>query len=248
MHRIMVLEASADDTGSVEHGAPAPRITMQPMISERQQDGLFREYDIHNITKVRSAFRLPPILVGKAEDYTRASALASIKTAEDQVFVPERSRMDDLINNHILSTYHPRFWRYKSLGPATTDAEDLSKILTALGTQGALTPNVVIKLANKMLGITIAPIMDDWGDFPFEVIQSYVDQGATIKGLDKFIKQLKKETAPTPPAANSNNPKAPFPIGQRQNAQPVKPIAGARSAATKRRAKAKIQELLSTLE
>lgn len=241
MQRILILEASADELGSTEHSAPAPKIEMKPMISERQQDGLFREYDIHNITKVRSAFRLPPILVGKAEDYTRASALASIKTAEDQVFLPERTRNDDMVNNKILATYNPRFWRYRSNGPVTTDSEDLAKILDALGAQGALTPNVVIKLANKMLGIYIEPVMDDWGDYPFELITAYAAQGAKIKGLDKFIEQVQQavstEPASKPPAATDDS-----------GEKPVKPLAKARQASRRQRGRAAVLRLTSSLQ
>lgn len=195
MQRVMVLEASADETGSTEHSAPAPKIDMKPMISERQQDGLFREYDNHNITKVRSSFRLPPILVGKAEDYTRASALASIKTTEGQVFSPERGTIEDIFNHKIFRNLDIRNWKFKLLGPPTTDAEELSSIISALGSQGALTPNVVIKLANSILNVHIEPVLEDWGDYPFEIISSMIDSGKTIIGLDEFIKEV-QEKAP----------------------------------------------------
>lgn len=207
MQRVMVLEAAADDTaGDISHTPPSPKIEMKPMLSERQQDGLFQKLDDHNIVKVRSAFRLPPILIGKAEDYTRASALASVQTAENQVFGPERGT-DDGIINLILGTHGIRFWRYKSLGPATTDAEEMATVVDSLGAQGALTPNVVIKLANKVLGVQIEPVLEDWGDYPFSIIEQMIASGTQIKGLTSFIESVAPPTTTEPgkPASANDN-------------------------------------------
>jgi PBSX family phage portal protein len=210
MQRVMIIEAAADDSaGSVDHSQPAPKIDMKPMISERQQDGLFKDYDDHNQAKVRSAFRLPPIYVGRAEDYTRASALASMITAENQIFLPERMCVDDLINNKVIGTHQPRHWRFKSFGASLAEPDSMSKMITTFGTQGALTPNAVIKIANKMLDIQIEQVNDAWGDYPFQVITTLLQNGAVIKGLDGFIKSMENagEGEQQPPA-NSNKPLA----------------------------------------
>lgn len=194
MNRVLVLEAAADDAaGGIDHSQPAPKIELKPMISERQQDGLFRDYDEHNNQKIRSSFRLPPIFVGRAEDYTRASAFASMQTAENQIFIPERMRFDTIVNKKILSTYKPKYWVFKSLGAPLSDPDAISKILKALGDQGALTPNTVIKVANKLLDVDIETIPDEWGDVPFQIIVPMVKSGIVIKGLDSFIKSAKND-------------------------------------------------------
>jgi len=191
MQRVMVLEAAADDNaGSIDTTQPAPKIDMKPMISERQQDGLFQDYDEKGQGKVRSSFRLPPIYVGRAEDYTRASALASMLTAENQVFAPERTSFDDLMNRFVLFTYRPKFWKFKTLAPSLNEPQSLATMLKAFGDQGALTPNVVIKIANKMLDSQIEPIVEDWGNAPFNYILASVQAGKTIKGLDKFVEEI----------------------------------------------------------
>jgi PBSX family phage portal protein len=207
MQRIMVLEATADESsGSVDHATAAPKIDMKPMISERQQDGLFQDYDQKNQGKVRSAFRLPPIYTGRAEDYTRASAYASMLTAENQIFIPERQAFDDIMNTRILRTYNPRFWRYKSNGAPITDSDSLSKMMSSFEASGALTPNVAIKIANKVLGVDIKPVVESWGDYPFAIIEGYIQQGREIDGLNEFLVEMETAaTAPTaPPAANGN--------------------------------------------
>ncbi len=222
MNRILVLEASGDDTsGSTDHSVSAPRIDMKPMISERQQDGLFKDYDGANQQKIRSSFRLPPIYAGRAEDYTRASAFASMVTAEQQIFGPERQAFDDLMNNKILRTYKPRYWRFKSSGVPLADPDSLSIMLTTLDSAGALTPNAVIKIANKILDIAIEPITLPWGDYPWSAVMQYVTSGVQVEGLTEFIVDLDAEAdkaeaeaqaaidlahATKPPAADPNAP------------------------------------------
>lgn len=199
MQRVMVLEAAADDTsGSVDHAPSAPKIDIKPMISERQQEGLFQDYDQKNQQKIRSCFRLPPIYAGRAEDYTRASAFASMLTAEAQIFAPERSTFDDIMNNMILRTYAPKYWRFKSLGAPTTDPESLSRMLTTFEQSGAMTPNVVIKLAQKMLGVDIKPVTEPWGDYPFSAVMEYIAGGREIHGLDEFLVSIEDATGTNP--------------------------------------------------
>lgn len=234
MQRILLLEASADDTaGSVDHGPTAPKIDMKPMISERQQEGLFQDYDQKNQQKIRSSFRLPPIYAGRAEDYTRASAQASILTAENQIFIPERQAFDDIMNTYILRSYNPRFWRYKSMGVPVTDPESLATMLEAFEKSGALTPNIVIKIANKMLGVDIKPVMEDWGDYPFSAVMSYINKGAMIEGLDDFVKEIMNAVGQGP----ANKPDA---IGGKK-----KPAAGKTPAIPAKTKKLVEQEILT---
>jgi len=219
MQRILVLEASGDDvSGSTDHSVAAPKIDMKPMISERQQDGLFKQYDEANQEKIRSSFRLPPIYLGRAQDYTRASAVASMQTAEDQIFGPERRSFDALMNNQILKTYRPKFWRYKSLPIPLSDPDSLNNLIKGFNEAGAMTPNIAIKIANRVLSTEIEPVMEDWGDYAFQVILEYAKLGLEIKGLSKFvtdIKQLNNLTAEPKPATPPGQPQPgkPAPAG-----------------------------------
>lgn len=230
MQRILVLEASGDDvSGSTDHSVAAPKIDMKPMISERQQDGLFKEYDTANQEKIRSAFRLPPIYLGRAQDYTRASAIASMQTAEDQIFGPERRSFDSLMNNQVLKTYRPKYWRYKSLPIPLSDPDSLASMIDKFNASGAMTPNIVIKIANRILSADIEPITEDWGDYPFSILLEYVKQGMEIKGLSKFIVDVKSlssnKPAPTP-APNAAVPQQPGAAASALKAKPVKPVNG----------------------
>ncbi len=216
MNRVMVLEATVDDNmGGLDHSQPAPRIDIKPMISERQQEGLFQDYDQKNIQKVRASFRLPPIFSGRSEDYTRASAYASMQVAESQIFGPERSFFDEIFNRYVLSTYRPRYHRYKSLGPQLVDAKDLASMVKALGDQGALTPNVAIKIARSMFALEIEPVTQAWGDYPYSAIIEFIRAGGIVDGMDEFIKNSKE-------LIEASKPQPPAPIGG-NGARPVKP-------------------------
>lgn len=190
MQRLLIVEATSDDVGDINRPSPAPKIDLKPMISERQQDGLFQDYDAANQVKVRNAFRLPPIYLGRADDYTRASAQASMLTAENQIFMPERYGFDMFMNKKILSTYKPKYWRYKSLGAPIVDAESMARMIKSIGAEGALTPNTVIKIANKVLDVNIEFIDDDWGDIPFALVMAMIRNGDRIKGLTDFIEEM----------------------------------------------------------
>ena len=126
MNRVLVLEASSDDSNAdLTHSQPAPKVELKPMISERQQDGLFKDYDDFNMLKIRSSFRLSPLHIGRSDDYNKASAAVAMQVVESQVFLPERNAFDDMFNSLIMTTLGLNMWRYRSMGPSITDANDI---------------------------------------------------------------------------------------------------------------------------
>lgn len=191
MNRVMVLEASSDDSNAdLTHSQPAPKIEMKPMISERQQDGLFKEYDDFNMLKIRSSFRLSPLHIGRSDDYNKASAAVAMQVVESQVFLPERNAFDDMFNSRIFSTLNINNWRYRSMGPTITDAGDISTLLKTVGAEGALTPNTVIAITNKLFDLKIEPVDQEWGDYPYSMIRDYISRGVVIKGVDEFMEKI----------------------------------------------------------
>ena len=212
MNRVMVLEASSDDSNAdLTHSQPAPKIEMKPMISERQQDGLFKEYDDFNMLKIRSAFRLSPLHIGRSDDYNKASAAVAMQVVESQVFLPERNAFDDMFNSRIFATLGINNWRYRSMGPSITDAGDISTLLKTVGTEGALTPNTVIAITNKLFDLKIEPVEDAWGDYPYSMIRDYISRGVVIKGVTEFMDTINGAISvlgrdPRGGANNVNNP------------------------------------------
>lgn len=211
MNRIVVMEAVSDgaEAAAVDGSLPAPKIDIKPMLSERQHEGLFKEYIIDAERKGRQSFRLPPIYIGSAEEYNRASAFASMLTADQQIFVPERTSWDHMFEKVVLSTHNFSNWRVRSAGPGLTDPAEVSKVVTTLGREGALTANVAIKIANRYLDANIQPIMNDWGDLPFSIVQEYIKKGDTIKGLDIFEERIVKILPPADPNDEETPPADP---------------------------------------
>ncbi len=177
-NRITIIEARGDEEAASQDGnVPSPRMEIKPLQSERQKDALFQVYDSNNMMKIRSSFRLPPIFVGLAEDYTHATAKASFEVAESQVFGPERAKTDDVWNMKILSTYAPKFWSFRSMPPRISDPQDIIDAIEKFDAAGALNPNVVIGLANDMFDLEIPLIEEPWGDVPFSLTTIAVTAG-----------------------------------------------------------------------
>lgn len=200
MNRIVVMEAVSEgaEAAAIDGSLPAPKVDIKPMLSERQHEGLFKNYIEEAERKARSAFRLPPIYIGSASEYNRASAFASVMTADQQIFVPERMAWDAMFEYVVLSTHNVRYWRVRSAGPGLQDPQEVARVVNSLGREGALTPNIAIKIANRYLDADIRPVMEEWGDIPFNAVMTYLKDGKTLKGLDIFEKELEAVAPPDP--------------------------------------------------
>jgi len=106
-HRAAIVEINS--TSGDLNSAGNVRMTVERFGAERQQDSMFENYDSKCEKRVRSSFRLPPMFVGKADDYSFATAFASYTVAEAQVFQPERNEFDEIMNNTIMKEIAPEF-------------------------------------------------------------------------------------------------------------------------------------------
>lgn len=203
-HRVVTIEARGDEHAAAENGTIAPpRVEIKSLQGDRQGDALFRDYEKDCHGKVRSAFRLPPIFVGLAEDYTYATAKTSFEVAESQVFGPERRTMDDIINRKLLTTWGVKNWQFRSNPPRISDPEEVIKAIEAFNTVGAMTPNTAVGLANELFDLDIPTIEEDWGNWPFEMVKALGAAGR-IKGMEGFVEKLDQNVDPL-----TGKPKAP---------------------------------------
>lgn len=180
LNRVLILEAQASsDMVGAEAASPVPRIELKPLGGERQNDALFQEYDKNNQIKIRGSFRIPPLLVGLSEDYTRATAEAAIDTAEAQVFAPERSVFDEVMNQSILARggVPPTFWRFRSNPSKIVGGETVMKSMETLDKVGAMTPNIAIRMMNELFGTALPVIEEEWGDLPIALVKQLVAKG-----------------------------------------------------------------------
>ena len=164
-HKILVLEGESDATA----GGGKMKIELKPLTQAIYQDALFQKYDERNIDKVGMSFRLPRMLRGDIRDFNRATAQAALIFAEAQVFQPEREEFDFIINRKILTDMGIRFWRFRSNGPITKDAAQLTEMIATLLRAGAITPGEARQLSEDVFNREFKRIDEFWTDQPLQL-------------------------------------------------------------------------------
>lgn len=99
-NRAQVLEIMP--SGGTFNSPNQARVTVERFGAERQEDSMFGDYDARCATNIQVAYRIPPIFLGKAQDYAFASAVASYAVGEAQVFKPERDEFDEIFTLRFL--------------------------------------------------------------------------------------------------------------------------------------------------
>lgn len=150
--KFLILEAEGLTEG--EDGSQI-KIDIKPLTDEQHKDALFQNYSDNNQDKIRRAFRLPPIFVGRSDDYTRATAESSRQLADEQVFAPERDEFDSIMNRFIFPDMGIIYHKFRSNSPNTTDNQQLVKILAGAEKTGGMTPKIARLLLEDILGIEL---------------------------------------------------------------------------------------------
>lgn len=109
-------------SGSLDKVA-APQIKVERFGSEQQNDSLYENYDRKSEERVRAAFRLPQLFVGRTESMNFATAFASYVVAEDQVFQPNREEFDHIVNRVIMPMLGVTDYEFFSKPVSITSAE-----------------------------------------------------------------------------------------------------------------------------
>ena len=152
IHRGGVIEVHS--TGGTVDSPGNVRVSVERFGAERMQDSMFENYDQRCEERVRAAFRLPPIFVGKSQDYSFATAFASYTVAEAQVFQPEREEFDEIINNTIMRELDPEGdYVFRSM-PLTVN--DVQTQLEALGlVKEKLSDEQLVMAVNEATGMSL---------------------------------------------------------------------------------------------
>ena len=173
-NQILLIEAIPETTGLDEKGTAT--IKIDKLTSERPSDGLFKEYDDSNINKIRSSFRLPPVVIGMSQDVNFATAQTSMYVAETQVFLPERQTHDEFLNKNFFN--HPNGLNLQTVmmesrGPSVTNPDQVVKTLTAVNVMGGVTPRSSIELINETMQLSLPTYpaegekgYEEWMDMP----------------------------------------------------------------------------------
>ncbi|MBU1028563.1 MAG: phage portal protein [Nanoarchaeota archaeon] len=197
-HKIPIIEAAPMDMpGSDVPGEKIPpvKIDFKLLNSAVQKDAHFRDYRKDNNDGLRSAFRLPPIFIGRSDDYNRASAREAIRVAESTLFRPERNNWDSTINRLILNKMQVKHWRFKTIAPNT---EDMIEVLKAIsGIKDGLSYSRINNMTSEALGepkeeFDLPPELKGLDKMPMGLISWYQQQapGTVPEPAAKFIDKL----------------------------------------------------------
>jgi hypothetical protein len=139
---------SLDSTGTVQ-------VRVERFGSERQSDAMFQQYDKNCEEHIRSGFRLPPMFVGKAQDYNFATAKTGYMVAEAQVFGPERSEFDAMLNSTVVKALGAKNYVFKSKPVTLVDADIQLRGLQLIATQKATDNEEIVSVTNEITGLSI---------------------------------------------------------------------------------------------
>lgn len=151
-HRASVVEATST-SGSIDGAGGAVNVRVERFGSERQSDAMFQLYDKACEDHVRCAFRLPPLFIGKASDFSFATAYTAYMVAEAQVFYPERDEFDIVINTNIVKGLGVANYRYRSLPMTLVDVNNQLKALELILTAKIAPGDLIIKAMNEITGL-----------------------------------------------------------------------------------------------
>lgn len=126
-NRAVVVEAQSS-SGSLE-SAGSVQVRVERFGAERANDAMYANYDKNAEEHIRIGFRLPPMFIGRSQDYNFATAVVSYMIAEEQVFQPERSEFDDVINKTLIKALGVKTWKIASKPITLKTVEDKFKAL-----------------------------------------------------------------------------------------------------------------------
>jgi len=141
-------------SGTIDKGGGV-KVDVESFGSDRQDDSMFENYDERCEKRVRCSFRLPPLFVGKADDYSYASVFASYTLAEAQVFAPERTEFDEVFNLTIMKEMTKGEYKIKSKPLRVADAETNLKSLELAMNGAAIPKKTLIENLNKIGSINL---------------------------------------------------------------------------------------------
>jgi PBSX family phage portal protein len=172
-NRLLILEVEGNGV-SLDGKDAVPHLNIKSMTESRKEDAMFLNYLKNCTAEVQKlGFRLPGMFLGISDDANYATAFIVRRTAEEQIFIPERDRFDEIINQTLVKDLlkgKPEL-RFRSNGPVLKSVENLPQVLTLLVNTGVFTVNGLISFVNEQFGLNIALYdgkMDAWAEEPIK--------------------------------------------------------------------------------
>ena len=152
-HKAAVMEV-VPNSGKTD-GPSNAKITVERFGSEKQNDSMFEKYDEKCEERIRRAFRLPPMFVGKTSDHNFATAYVSYTIAEAQVFKPERDEFDEIVSIKLLPAMGFEGYRMASKPIKLNDSQFKKDGLALAQSTGAVSAEEFLTIINKTYDLDI---------------------------------------------------------------------------------------------
>jgi PBSX family phage portal protein len=129
--RAVVVEL-ASNSGSLDGAAGSVTAKVERFGAEKANDAMYANYDTSCEEHIRVGFRLPPLFIGKSNDYNYATATVAYQVAEAQVFQPERTEFDEIINKTLMKELGFKTIKFKSNPISIKSTDELFKGLALI--------------------------------------------------------------------------------------------------------------------
>jgi capsid portal protein len=169
-NRMAVLNVSTPRNRQFMPGSSGVKVEFIDLTGAQREDAMFAKYSRTASLAIGQQFRQPPIVRGDTQDFNRATASASLRYTDEQVYQPERNSFDHAVNLYILPELGIRFWRFKSKGPVRQDPETTAKIAEILLKQGVIVPAELRPWAERTMGIDLVRTAGAWQQLPLALI------------------------------------------------------------------------------
>lgn len=197
-HKILVVEALPMKMKGEER-TMLPSMEYSSLRDSHQQDATFTAYDQRSSDRIGASFRLPPMLRGYTpKDLNRATAIAALDFAEAQVFEPERTDFDWVINQYILPRIGVKLYSFKSNSPPTRSPEEIAELIRVAAPHGGILPYEIRTLLGDALNKALAKIDEDWAYMPMPMTL------AGMGGNESALNPQGDEEAPSIAEMSSN--------------------------------------------
>lgn len=152
-NKVLVFEVQP--SGGTIDSPGNSRVSVERFGGERQSDAMFLKYDERTSEHTRVGFRVPPIFIGKAEDYSFATAWTSYRVGEEQVFAPERQEFDEIVTTQLLPALGYDDVRMRSLPIVIADISSKLEGLQMAAATGDVDSDEVVSVVNECTGLNI---------------------------------------------------------------------------------------------
>jgi len=184
-HKVLILEAVPFQASGMEDVKSTAKVELKEFSMARKDDAIFKQYIELSEKRIRSRYRLPPLYLGVAEEYSRSTSDTSKLVAEEQVFKPERNKFDELVNFTIMRELGAKYWKFSTVGPRMIEGNEVIDAFKKFADAGVLTINQGIRIVNHVLGLDATEYDQVWANYPFPIIMELLKQG-NLRDLEEL--------------------------------------------------------------